>query len=525
MKTRILLFVCVLCSLQICGQSGRAFFSQSIGYWGKFESAVYSRSHGKSVYADEAITEMEGNNKLLGTETTITKRSGDYIVENTKIGKCKFNITTLLDEIYSHSDGYYRYYTVKEFVLLPNDNILISLIIRKTKVTGSWKLNDAVVNVDGASYLVEGGHVPIRSESTYGLAIILDCQKKYRLHKAFDIPYYISMISSTNSRLYFTTDMVVTAYNEIVGCKKILCYDFDGKSLWSHSDYPNSLNIFGMVEFIDNLYLLGSIKDDNVIRPCYQVIDAKNGNVKRSFCKTNVSNYFLGPVFGTDNQIKNIENGYTYEGISITKSGIKHRGWKYSDDDFRCVQISYIPPLDEDKQYLGQMHSDNLELYADLAIRGDKESIDYLIKHSDLVDQSASVLNKLAKAYTPNILKTYNKWNCLLCISAASLGNVSAQMELADFYLKRNEIKDAILNYERAAKANNFDAMHQLGKLYLDQTLGYRDVEKGIYWYTKAADGGHPQAMKELGTFYRFGLNVKKNESMARKYLGNYSDD
>ena len=62
--------------------------------------------------------------------------------------------------------------------------------------------------------------------------------------------------------------------------------------------------------------------------------------------------------------------------------------------------------------------------------------------------------------------------------------------------------------------------MYKLGKLYLDSSSGdLMDVEKGIMWYTKAADGGHGDARLELGTFYKDGIHVKKDKTKAKMYL------
>ena len=166
-----------------------------------------------------------------------------------------------------------------------------------------------------------------------------------------------------------------------------------------------------------------------------------------------------------------------------------------------------------------------LEDYAEQAVKGDKTAQEYVLKHQNEVLQSQEALRIIAMAYVPSKCDFSKGWDNYCCYAAALMGNDKACVELADNGMIDSDLDTAIGLYEFAAKANNLDAMHKLGKIYLDQTLGRRDLEKGIYWYTKAADGGHSQAKRELGTFYKYGLNVKKNQKLAKQYLGRDYDD
>ena len=362
MKAKVLLLACMLYSLQSFGQRATAFFNDCIGYWGKFEQAVKYRT--MSTSAGSRVWGMEGKNFLMGTETKISIEGDedDYIdVNNTKYGECSVNLTYLLRKIYSKSDGYSRKYTVKDVILLPNDNILVFLDMFKTKITGSWKMDDAVVTVDGSSYLVEGGYVPIRNESNYGLVLILSCKQKYNLHKAFPVPYYVRIVPSVNSRIYFLTDREETSEYNICGCKKLYCYNFDGKLLWSQANFQDDFTIFGMEEFKNNLYLLGSSKViDGILKPTYMVVDATNGNNK-DYKWSNTQNYFMGPVYGSDTALRD-GYGYSFESVSITAKGLKFRPWFYSNDTKKCLKISYLAPLDEDKHYLNENNAYSTKL-------------------------------------------------------------------------------------------------------------------------------------------------------------------
>jgi uncharacterized protein len=58
---------------------------------------------------------------------------------------------------------------------------------------------------------------------------------------------------------------------------------------------------------------------------------------------------------------------------------------------------------------------------------------------------------------------------------------------------------------EKAAEKGHLEAMRNLGSLYAPGYLP-GDQQKSIYWYNRAAEAGDRNAMSELGKAYRYGL-------------------
>jgi FOG: TPR repeat, SEL1 subfamily len=46
-----------------------------------------------------------------------------------------------------------------------------------------------------------------------------------------------------------------------------------------------------------------------------------------------------------------------------------------------------------------------------------------------------------------------------------------------------------------------------------------QNKQKAVYWYTKAAEQGHPGAQYNLAFMYDKGDGVKQNKSLANNYL------
>ena len=76
-------------------------------------------------------------------------------------------------------------------------------------------------------------------------------------------------------------------------------------------------------------------------------------------------------------------------------------------------------------------------------------------------------------------------------IREAGEGDVEAMMKLADMYLNGEDVeqdtRESISWYTKAAEAGNTEAMKNLGSYYLFAE-DEKDPEKGLEWYTKAAE-------------------------------------
>ena len=339
MKAKVLLFTLVLVSLHCYGQRKDI----SIGYWGKKEPAI------ENYYLSS--TNVKANNRKLGTNTTIEIQNEYYIINNSRYSNAKIDIIKIFKSLYKDFGGQTRF-SVKNIIVLPNDNILVLATVNKTKVVGGYKLPDKIVSVDGANYFVEGGYVPQKEESTSNLGVILDCRNKYNLYKAFYVPQHKRIIPSVNSRIYFLSEG--KRVNDLIwGYKIIHCMDFDGRMLWSFSNPKIDFTIYGIQEFKDNLYLQGSAKvNDGQIAPTYVRLDAKSANTKETK-NFNPIGYFLAPSSGNDSDVE--EEDYDSNASSIhiiTKEGIEIRLGKDYGNDYRVTQRFNLQVLDEDKQYL-----------------------------------------------------------------------------------------------------------------------------------------------------------------------------
>jgi hypothetical protein len=76
-------------------------------------------------------------------------------------------------------------------------------------------------------------------------------------------------------------------------------------------------------------------------------------------------------------------------------------------------------------------------------------------------------------------------------IAAADAGSNPAQSELALLFLEHGKPRSALYWLELAAKGGNADAMHWLGRCYLEGNGMLRDEDLGLMWLAKSAAEGH----------------------------------
>lgn len=83
-------------------------------------------------------------------------------------------------------------------------------------------------------------------------------------------------------------------------------------------------------------------------------------------------------------------------------------------------------------------------------------------------------------------------------IQNADAGNAKAQNDLALLFLENNKPKSAVYWLELAAKQHYTDAMHMLGRCYLEGKGLAKDNNLAIMWIAKAASLGHPIAFAQI---------------------------
>lgn len=83
-------------------------------------------------------------------------------------------------------------------------------------------------------------------------------------------------------------------------------------------------------------------------------------------------------------------------------------------------------------------------------------------------------------------------------LKTADSGDAKAQNDLALLFLENNKLKSAVYWLELAAKQNFTDAMHLLGRCYLEGNGLPKDDSLAIMWIAKAASLGHSIALTQI---------------------------
>jgi len=86
----------------------------------------------------------------------------------------------------------------------------------------------------------------------------------------------------------------------------------------------------------------------------------------------------------------------------------------------------------------------------------------------------------------------------ILLVHQANTGLAVAQTELALLFLENNKVKSAMYWLDMAAKQDDADAAHWLGRCYIDGNGFEKDDNLGIMWLAKAASLGHIISMQQV---------------------------
>ena len=114
-------------------------------------------------------------------------------------------------------------------------------------------------------------------------------------------------------------------------------------------------------------------------------------------------------------------------------------------------------------------------------------------------------------------------------IKLAEKGDVKAQSELAEAYLKGKGVKrsfqDAALWLEKVAETGDAQAQYQLAHLHLDGKGMPKSEEKGAEWLAKAAENGNQKAEQELALCYRDGRGVAQSTEKYYAWIEKNADN
>lgn len=129
--------------------------------------------------------------------------------------------------------------------------------------------------------------------------------------------------------------------------------------------------------------------------------------------------------------------------------------------------------------------------------------------------QSSYELSK--RYYSGNGVDRDNNKALLWYEKYAECGNLSAQKNLGDYYLKVGENAKAVYWYEKAAVQGSATAQRNLGKLLLEGRGVKPHPITALSWYEKACEGGDVDALIELGDYF-----LKKENPDVARALGLY---
>lgn len=83
-------------------------------------------------------------------------------------------------------------------------------------------------------------------------------------------------------------------------------------------------------------------------------------------------------------------------------------------------------------------------------------------------------------------------------LESADAGDAEAQNDLALLFLTQNRAQGALYWLELAAKQGYAEAMHWLGRCYIDGKGIAKDDNMGIMWLAKAAAHGHMISQEQI---------------------------
>lgn len=155
-------------------------------------------------------------------------------------------------------------------------------------------------------------------------------------------------------------------------------------------------------------------------------------------------------------------------------------------------------------------------------MRDYNEACKWYLKAAEYGDARAQyLLGSFHEYYSDNELE-YIGW----LKKSAEQGYTDAKYELAAWHERKEDpesletakslYRQAFFDYMKAAKNDDISTMESLGKLFHECPF-YKDNDKSVAWYRKAAQKGSPLAKYMLGLayFYRKLDNLDRNEALA----------
>lgn len=103
---------------------------------------------------------------------------------------------------------------------------------------------------------------------------------------------------------------------------------------------------------------------------------------------------------------------------------------------------------------------------------------------------------------------------------AANQGNTQAMMSLAIAYYteKTFNIERSLYWFTKAAETGSTTAMNKLGMIYLSDKSSYQDPQKAFAWLSKAANQGEGESQLKIADLYAKGVGTSQDIQLAEKW-------
>lgn len=146
---------------------------------------------------------------------------------------------------------------------------------------------------------------------------------------------------------------------------------------------------------------------------------------------------------------------------------------------------------------------------------GSSEFLSYLLDMAEKGDKEAQF--QMGTCYEFGVNKVHADYATAVqwYQKAAKQGHAEAQNKVGIYYFLRKNYKEALKYYHAAAKSGNLNAQYNLGMMYMNDTYGVMDVQKGAKWYRLAAEGGLAAAQFEMGLCYLYGIGEVRYATKA----------
>ena len=137
----------------------------------------------------------------------------------------------------------------------------------------------------------------------------------------------------------------------------------------------------------------------------------------------------------------------------------------------------------------------------------------YKIRTSSQIELNSTNQTNLTKE------KSVNWWAIDYYMKDAQAGDTIAQRHVAFAYERENEYTEAAKWWQILADQGHPLAQRKLGKYYHDGKGVPKDLDKALYYYTKAAEQGEATAQNNLALMYKNGDGVEMNYALSAKWM------